>query len=228
MVVSLFNGNSTQLSMEFPILSRQRNMVIMLRKLPLLLLLLVLRVEAQDKRIKIETKEIPNRLAFYAINENEQDFDVMININGTNFRQSKARPRFIRVPGASKVHLKTIILVRGKTPNYTYDLVVNDSLSNRALKTEFEKIKVKPKKSISVYITDACINCDSIVRPLELSNYIFKALWLRDHPDIKEQLKSSFSRPVDSIVQPIINLGGRLFTNIENYAQLLEALNKQE
>lgn len=200
----------------------------MLKKLPLLLLLLVIRVDAQEKPITIETKEIPNRLAFYAVNENEQDFDVMINISGTNFRQSQARPRFIRVPGASKVHLKTIILLRGKKPNFTYNLVVNDSLSNRALKTEFERIKVKPKKSISIYITEACINCDSIVMPLERSNYIFDAYKLNDHPDIKEQLKNSFSRSVDSIAQPIINVGGRLYTNIENYDQLLQALNNQE
>lgn len=68
----------------------------------------------------------------------------MITITGTNFRQSKARPRLIRVPSASKVHLKTLILLRGKTPSYTYDLKINDSLSRRALKKTFEKYRSSP------------------------------------------------------------------------------------
>lgn len=77
-----------------------------------------------------------------------------------------------------------------------------------------------------VYITDGCVSCDSIVQPLERSNYLYKALKLSEHPEIRDQLGDSFSNPIDSIVQPIVNLGGRLYTTLENYEQLMEALNK--
>ena len=102
--------------------------------------------KAQEIPVKIVVEKIPNRLAFYAINENEQDLDVMLTIKGTNIRQSRARPRFIRVPATSKVHMKTVVMVRGKIPSYTHTIVVNDSLSKRALKKEYKLIKKNLKK----------------------------------------------------------------------------------
>ncbi len=182
---------------------------------------------AQERPIKVITEKIPNRLAFYAVNENEQDVDVMITIKGNNFRQSASRPRLIRLPGASKVHLKTIIVNRGKHASYTYDLHVSDSLSKRALKKEATAIKIAPPKPITIYITDKCTLCDSIVAPLNSSKYTFRMYKLSEHTTIKDQLKSSFARPLDSIAEPIVNIGGRLFTQIENYDQLLEELKKK-
>jgi len=196
-------------------------------KMLLPLLLFIAQVTAQDTPLRVETKDIPNRLAFYAVNENEQDFDVQIKISGTNFRQSQGRPRWIRVPAASKVHLKTIVLARGKKPSYTYDLKVNDSLSRRALKKEHERIKIKPKKSITLYITDACLSCDSIVNPLDASNYRYLKHILNEKPEIKNQLKNYLPAAIDSIKTPILNIGGRLFTQIESYDELLEELNKE-
>lgn len=195
-------------------------------KLLLLLLCVAVKTNAQDRPLRVETKDIPNRLAFYAVNENEQDFDVQIKISGTNFRQSQGRPRWVRVPAASKVHLKTIVIARGKRPNYTYDLLVNDSLSRRALKKEFERIKIMPKKPITLYVTDACLTCDSITIPLDSSNYKYIKHLLNERPEIKDQLKSYLPAAVDSIKTPILNIGGRLFTQIESYDKLLEELNK--
>lgn len=196
-------------------------------KILLLLFFVVVKTNAQDTPLRVETKDIPNRLAFYAINENEQDFDVQIKISGTNFRQSQGRPRWVRVPAASKVHLKTVVLTRGKKPNYTYDLLVNDSLSRRALKKEFERIKIKPRKSITLYITDGCLTCDSIINRLDASNYRYIKHMLSEKPEIANQLKSYLPAAIDSIKTPILNIGGRLFTQIESYDKLLEELNKE-
>lgn len=195
-----------------------------MKKLLFFALLLVFKVGAQEKTAKVVTEEKGNRIAFYAVNEHDNDLDVLIKIKGTNIRQSKAKPRLIRVPAATKVHLKTIMTMRGKKPSYSYDLTVNDSLSNRALKKEFEKIKIKPKKSITVYVTENCSGCDSIVAPLENSKYIFKSVRLSENPEITKQLRSSFPTSLDSISTPIINLGGRLYTNIEFYDDLMEKL----
>ncbi len=197
-----------------------------MKKLLFFTLLVTFQLSAQEQLVEVVTQNNGNRIAFYAVNENEHDVDVLIKINGTNIRQSKAKPRLIRVPGAAKVHLKTIMTIRGKTPTYSHDLTVNDSLSKRAVRKEFERIKINPKKSITVYITDGCTGCDSIVSPLEKSNYIFKSVKLNEHPEITKQLKKSFPTSLDSISKPIINLGGRLYTNIEFYDDLLETLNK--
>ena len=198
----------------------------MINRLIFTVLLCALKLNAQETPIKVVTEDLPNRLAFYAINENDDDFDVIFNISGSNFRQSQATPRLTRVPGASKVHLKTIILTRGKNPDFSYQLTVNDSLSPRALKKEYTSIKVKPKKSITVYLSEVCTSCDSSIGALERSKYIFNAHRLGENPEIKEQLKSAFPISIHSMATPIINLGGRLYTRIESYEQLLTELNK--
>lgn len=183
----------------------------------------------QIKNIEIVTEDIPNRIAFYAINVNEQDLDVMFTLTGTNFRQSSARPRFIRVPATSKVHLKTIVLMRGKQPSYTYKLKVNDSLSTRALKKESEQIKIKPPKQITIYVPNKCDQCDSLVLPLSESKYLFNLIKLDEKPELQEQLQIIFGKEtqIDSLNTPVVNLAGKLYTNLISYDLLMEQLNNQ-
>ncbi|MBV1924139.1 MAG: glutaredoxin [Flavobacteriaceae bacterium] len=180
---------------------------------------------AQEKNIKIVEEKIANRLALYAINGSETDYDVMITVSGTNFRQSKGKPRLVRVPQASKVHLKNLILTKGKFPQYTYELVVNDSLSRRALRKPFTNIKIKPKKLITIYVTENCPTCDSIIKPLNESKYKFTSIILAERPEVKEGLKRVIPK-IDSIQKPIVSLGGKIFPKVENYDQLMVELNK--
>ena len=182
----------------------------------------------QDKKIEIITEDIPNRIAFYAVNSNEQDLDVKFILSGSNFRQSRATPRYIRVPATSKVHMKTIVLMRGKRPTYTYELSVNDSLSKRALIKEYEKIKVKPPKQITVYVPGKCDQCDSLIAPLSESKYLFNLVKLDEKQELKEQLQLAFGpeTPIDSLNSPIVNLSGKLYTNLVTYELLMEQMNK--
>ena len=199
-------------------------------KLNIFALFIMLQITAQTSTINLVVEDIPNRLAFFAINESTTDYDVMVTISGTNFRQSKAKPRLIRVPAASKVHIKTIMLIRGKKPSYTYSIVQNDSLSKRALKKPFEKIKIKPKKQITLYIPHNCTSCDSILSPLENGKYKYTSYLLSENEKMTSQLQRSFganSTPMDSLKTPIINLGGKLYTNIETYQKLLDELDKE-
>ncbi len=199
-------------------------------KLNILALFLVLQMSAQTSPIKVVVEDIPNRLAFFAINGSTTDYDVLVTISGTNFRQSKAKPRLIRVPAASKVHIKTIMLIRGKKPSYTYNIFQNDSLSKRSLKKPFEKIKINPKKQITLYIPHNCTSCDSIIPPLENGKYKYISYLLSENENITSQLQRSFganSTPVDSLKTPIINLGGKLYTKIETYQELLDELDKE-
>ena len=69
-------------------------------------------------------------------------------------------PRPVRVPAASKVMMANLIVERGKRANYTYKLEVNDSLSRRALRKEFEAINEKfaasvPKADLRKYSATA-------------------------------------------------------------------------
>lgn len=202
----------------------------MKRTLLFLLFLVLTAAHAQKRPMKVVEEKSTNRLALYAINENDEDFDVKITISGTNFRQSKARPRFIRVPGTSKVHLKTLMLLRGKTPSYTYELVVNDSLSKRALRKEATPIKIKPDKNITVYVPEHCEQCDSLLLSLSESKYLFDMHELAENVEMKEQLNRSFANSVqlDSLKTPIINLGGKLFTRINNYDDLISKLDFED
>lgn len=183
----------------------------------------------QTSDIKIADEKKNNRLYVYAFNQSETDYDVKISITGKNFRQSTRKPRFIRVPGASKVLLKSLIIERGKQPSYTYKLEVNDSLSNRSLKPPFEPIKIDPPKQIVVYLTENCTTCDSILTGLTNSNFLFTTINLMDKPDVKERMMTYLGdevKSIDSLANPIVNIGGLLYTNIENYEMLMDSLNK--
>ena len=202
----------------------------MLRKISFLLFLclIVSNLSAQDDdRIKIVEEKVANRLGLYALNVSDVDLDVMITVEGTDFRQSKGRPRVMRVPAISKVHLKNLILVKGKEPKYTYQLEVNDSLSRRALKRPYEKIKIDPKKSITVYITEVCKTCDTLVGSLAASKYNFFPIKLAERPEIMEQLKRILPE-IETFENPIISLAGRIDPKVKTYDQLIEALNKEE
>ncbi len=185
-------------------------------------------LNAQETPIEIVTEEIPNRLAFYAINENDQEFDVILTISGTNFRQSRAVPRAIRLPATSKVLLQTIVPMRGKIPSYKTELIVKDSLSGNALKKAHTKIKIRPKRQIILYVAPNCLTCDSLLSKMSEGKYLFESHDLRLKPEIKDQLQKIFGTrsPLDSVSTPILNIGGKLFTKIETYEGMLEELNK--
>ena len=183
----------------------------------------------QAKPIKIVDEKSPNRLSIYALNQSETDYDVNITITGTNIRQSSAKPRLTRVPAASKVLLKNLIIARGKQPSYTYDLFINDSLSKRVLKPPHIPIKIYPKKQIVIYITENCTRCDTILINLQNSNYIFTSIDLTENPEAKKRIKSYLINDIpsfDQLTNPVINLGGFLYTDLEDYSSLLEAMNQ--
>ncbi len=203
----------------------------MLKKLLFILIVLTscTPLFSQERPIEIVEETKANRLFLYALNKNEQDLDVMITVEGTNFRQSKSKPRMIRVPAASKVLLTNLFVERGKRANYTYKLEVNDSLSRRALPREYEAIKIEPKKKVIVYIPENCATCDSLVSSLEKSPYLYTSYRFSEKPELKSQLAPAFTNStvkIDSVTTPIISLSGVLHVKIEDYDQLLEELNK--
>ncbi|MFP2996565.1 effector binding domain-containing protein [Spongiivirga sp. MCCC 1A20706] len=203
----------------------------MFRSITFLFLFCSIQVQAQEEPIEIKEEKTANRISFYAINKNRQDFDVLFKVSGTDFRQSKARARWIRVPATSKVQLHNIIVLRGKTPKYTHNLQVRDSLSKRALKKPATIIKVPPKKIkpgkyIVVYKTENCSGCNQIIDSLESNNYIYRQVDLSEKLELKEQLAKSFGSPtaLDSTNTPVVNLGGKLYNWIETYDQLINEL----
>ncbi len=184
---------------------------------------------SQEKQIEIVEEDKPGRLFLYGLNKTEKDLDVTITVEGTNFRQSKSVPRPVRIPAASKVLLTNLMVERGKKANYTYKLEVSDSLSRRAMRREFEAIKIDPKQKVIVYIPENCNSCDSLVANLDRSRYNYTAHRFSEKPELKAQLAPAFSNStvkIDSLTTPIISLNGTLHVKIEDYEQLLEELNK--
>ncbi len=203
----------------------------MFKKIFFALLFLAGNAYAQEKPIKIVEEKLPNRLALYAENHTEIDYDVKITVTGKNIRQSSGKPRLMRVPSASKVLLKTLILARGKQPSYTYKLEINDSLSKRSLKRPGTAIKIKPKKRILIYTTDNCTSCENIINGLANSIYIYESSPIAKHPEIQERMTKALANtktPLDSITTPIINLAGRIFIEFDSYESLMDEVNKEK
>lgn len=182
---------------------------------------------AQDGPIQILDEQVANRIILHALNETDTDYDIKITVEGTGFRQSKSKPRLMRIPATSKVkNIARLMLIRGEEPNYTYKLDINDSLSRRALRKEFTKVKIKPKKPITVYITENCTDCDSIMKPLENSKWEFTRFELAGKTEIINQLKMAIPN-LDSIKKPVFSIGGLIFPKVENYEQLMEEMIKE-
>lgn len=183
---------------------------------------------AQDGPIQILEEQVANRLILHALNETETDYDIKITVEGTGFRQSKSKPRLMRIPATSKVkNIARLMLIRGEEPNYTYKLDINDSLSRRALRKEFIKVKIKPKKPITVYITENCTDCDSLMKPLEDSKWKFTRFDLAGKTEIINQLKMAVPE-LDSIKTPVYSIGGIIFPKVVNYEQLMEEMMKEK
>jgi len=182
---------------------------------------------AQEKEITISEKRVANRLMLYAVNENLVDLDVKMSVEGTGFRQSKAKPRLVRVPATSKVHMLNLMVTKGMQPVYTANVISSDSLSRRALRKPFDKIKIAPPRSLTIYITDNCVTCDTIMSQLHASPYLFTEHILSEKPNIKEQISKAFvgaSTPIDEVQNPIVSILGKVYINIEDYESLMDTL----
>lgn len=185
---------------------------------------------AQKKPIKIEEERKSNRLFLNAVNENLIDYDIAIKVEGTGFRQRKGIPRKVRVPATSKVNLISLVIERGKEPNYTYTLDVTDSLSKRAIRKDYEKIKIEPKKAITIYLTEKCVTCDTIVNPLKRSPYKFQSYVVSENETVKSQLEKAFvgaSVPLSEMKNPVITLDGKMYIHIQSYEDLLMRLEEE-
>ncbi|MBZ0326273.1 MAG: hypothetical protein K8F54_01595 [Altibacter sp.] len=203
----------------------------MLRKLVFVLLVFVSQAYAQEEPVKIVDEEDRNRLMLYAVNESETDYDVLMTVSGSGFKQRAGKPRWFFVPSASKVLINTLIVERGKRANYKYELQLNDSISRRSLRKPVEAIKIKPKKQITLYLTENCTTCDTIMSSLTQSKYIFNSHSLAEKPEIRKQIAMALANtrtPLDSVQNPVISLAGKLYTEIEDYEGLLEYLRKEE
>ncbi|MEL6810520.1 MAG: hypothetical protein AAFP76_04225 [Bacteroidota bacterium] len=179
---------------------------------------------AQDYTVEIEEKKKANRIFLYAVNKNLVDLDVAITVEGTGFRQRKGIPRKIRVPATSKVNLIGLIIERGKQPQYTYKLDISDSLSRRVIKKEFQKIKIDPKKPITLYLTEKCTTCDTIVNSLNASPYKYKSYTVSENEGVRTQLEKAFvgaSVPLAEMTNPVVMLEGKMYIHIDSYEALM-------
>ena len=182
---------------------------------------------AQKKPITIEEEKTDNRINFYAVNENLQDFDIILTVTGTGFKQRGGAERPIRIPATSRVQVKSLIKERKKYPIYEYILQTSDSLSRRALRPAAEIIKINPYKPILMYSTTLCKQCDTISKSLAAGPYVFKTMELKEKPDVAEILKRALPA-IDTISTPIMSIGGALYTDIVTYEALLERMNELE
>jgi len=182
---------------------------------------------AQLKPVTIEEKLDRNRLNLYAVNHNDQDLDVLIKVSGTGFRQPGGRDRFFRVPAASKVLIQTLVVERGATPRYTYDLTVNEKLSKRVVRKPAERIKIDPPMNVLVYQRAGCERCEALIGRLDSSYYNYRKVDLDDDSKVRAYVEYQLSKDdlvLDSITNPVISLGGVIRTDIADFEALLKSL----
>ncbi len=197
----------------------------MLKIIGSLLIIISLSVSgyAQNRPIKILDTIENNRIVIYATNENFYDVDILVTVKGTGFKQRGGTPRLTRVPSASRVKVQSLVIERGKKPLYVCNLVVNDSLSRRVLKPQFTKVKVEALRPIVLYTSERCTTCDTLISNLNKSPYKYKTINLSESLE-KASALEKYVTGLDTITSSLFSLGGRLYTDIITYDQLLEKL----
>ena len=85
---------------------------------------------------------------------------------------------------------------------------------------------ITPKKQITIYRTPSCSSCDSIIQQLTTNQYLFRTVALNENAEVKEYLSKALQVSLDSLEQPVINLGGHLYTWIKDYDTLMAELEK--
>ena len=178
---------------------------------------------SQEKPISIEEEKTKNRINFFAVNENLIDLDVVLTVTGTGIKQRDGAERAIRVPATSRTKVKSVIIERKKYPIYEYTVSATDSLSRRALRTQFEKIKIDPPTPVLLYATTSCKRCDTLTKSLSASPYRYKTMQLAEKPKVAEVIKRALPG-LDTISAPILSLGGALYTDIVTYEELIKKL----
>ncbi len=180
---------------------------------------------AQKRPIKVVDEKVSNRLDLYAINENLIDYDIIVTVKGTGFRQKTGKQRKIRIPATSKVKVNSLVIERGKTPQYIYTVKANDSLSRRAMRPTATKIKIDPSKVFIIYSSIKCVSCDSLMSSLDKSIYNYKKINLSENKEISDTLEK-YVPSIDTITTPIINIGGYIYTDIITVDKVIEKLEK--
>ena len=185
---------------------------------------------AQERPIEIEDKQERNRLYLYAVNKNLQDFDVTITVTGTGFRQRAGIPRAVRVPARSKVQISSLIIERGKEPNYKYTLAVSEELSRRALVREADLIKIMPKWPLTIYKPNMCAEkCDSLIAAFVQSPYRYTLTPLAEFPKVREQMAKLLvggEQRLSEMDSPIVTMGGKMFLTLSTYEEIMEEMEK--
>ena len=187
---------------------------------------------SQDRPIEIEDEQNNNRLYLYAVNKNLQDFDVIINVTGTGFRQRAGKHRAVRVPARSRVEVSSLIIERGQEPKYKYTLEVSEELSRRAMIREAELIRIQPKWPLTVYKPALCTaNCDSLISSLDQSPYLYTLTEIEAYPKVREQLSRLIVGGEERLAEidtPIIMMGGKMYLTLTSYDEVMSTMQELE
>jgi hypothetical protein len=198
----------------------------------LLLFLFVNPLMAQVRPIEIEDELVNNRLNLYAVNKNLQDFDVILYVNGTGFKQRAGKPRAVRVPARSRVEVSSLIIERGQEPKYTYTIEVQEELSRRSLVREVELIKIQPKWPLTIYKTTLCAaNCDTLIAALNESPYLYTLTEIDAYPKVREQLKKLIvggEERLNEMDTPIVMMAGKMYLTLTTYEEVMSTMEELE
>lgn len=97
-------------------------------------LLLFVNSFIQERKVYLVEEKLKKRTIIYVQNDTDTPKSVFLKINPTGYRRSANRPIIKNIPPLSKKQMLVLIPLKDSTPNYTYDLIINDALENMDIK----------------------------------------------------------------------------------------------
>lgn len=138
-------------------------------KIPFVILLFCqLNVFSQGLKVLISEEKSGKRITLFAENKTADTLNVFLTVNAEGYRRSASKPVVKDIPPAERIPMITLIELDGVASRYTFEMVVNDTSSDRAFSYEEPERDIERviKGQLVIFSADECQKCELLSEQL--------------------------------------------------------------
>lgn len=190
----------------------------------------------EEEHIKIIEVDNGKRLELYVTNTDTISYDVFLKINTTDYRRPSKRPVLKTIGPNSKVHMITLIKLKGKEGSYEPLLIANKVAHTLNVRKDNQNLNLKideafTDRTIYLISDESCTTCPKIEQILH-TNYIKfinlhktrdKAQIIKLFPDLQTYKMAT----IKSKQKPILKIESHIYTDISTLKSFMDILNEE-
>jgi len=144
---------------------------------------------AQGLKVLITEKKKGKRIVLMAENKTADSLNVFLMVNATGYRKSASKPVIKNIAPGKKIPMITLIELAGETPQYTYDLIVNEEELdvNMNQDNQVKDIEKTIKDRLVLFSTSDCEKCTALSKVLTKKRIEHRVFEIHENPVIYRQ-----------------------------------------